>query len=180
MTEQEFRNIEILIDNGVPMRKATATAAQRAQYMRMRKKKPAQPVASSPPETVAAVIREATIAANIEPTNPAPALILQPIIDLKNSEPVDTRELLEVAKRVIYEQLLHTRFLAPAWVKLVFELCEKELPEWSQRGAKVAKDEYQSILESVLKESKGFRILERDTNENDAKPGDAGKARSPG
>lgn len=181
MTDQEFKNIEILIRNGIPARKATATAAQRAQFMRMKKKKGPPPEAAPPPsEAVASVIREATIAANIEPTVPTPAQIVPQTVDLKATVPVDTRELLEIAKRAIYEQIAHTRDLAPAWVKLVFELCEKELPEWSNRGAKVAKDEYQSILESVLKENKGFRILERNTDDTDVKHGDTSKTRSPG
>ena len=197
MIEQDYQEIKELIGKGMSLRQASKTNARKIQFIRMRKKrgeanplpKP-QPFPSPKPlpnpNEVATVIREATIAANIVPTHielPAvvsvPAPRISPWIDLRNASPVDTRELLEMAKRAIFQQLSMAP-LMPAWVKLVFELCEKELPEWSSRNTKVAKDEYQSILEAMFKKTTGFQLTERKDNVDDVKPDNAGKVRSPG
>lgn len=96
-----------------------------------------------------------------------------------DSLPTDPREILIMIKKAVVRQM---RSKAPdsSWGKLGLLICEHEIPEWSSKAAKVAKDEYQDILESVFKSSTGFKILERKNNGRDNKPEDAGKAGSPG
>lgn len=189
ITDQEYQEIKAKIANGMSAKKATGTPARRIQYSRMRKKRGDAPPVQSQQATVADVIREATIAANIEPSpapspvpspvpSPEPFSVLTPVpsishvMDFHNFLPVETRELLEVTKRVIHQQLLQTAYPAPAWAKLAFELCEKELPEWRNKNTKAVKDQYEAILESVVKKSTGFQILERKGNATNDNGGD--------
>lgn len=155
MTEQEFQEIFALTSQGVSIRQAAGSAARREQFRRMLKRK------GIPPAGVAAVIREATRAANGLESNDFSVTDTPPTI----------KEMYDLAKKVITKKLcdqVRAGYFSADCIRLCCIFFEKELPEWRAGKSKSAKDEYQFLLEEAFKKSKGFQILERkETNVND-------------
>lgn len=148
MTESEYQEIEKLVASGVSVNRAAGSGAKRIAFIRMREKK-----LKGEKNAIAAVIQEATIAANLPVVTTPKHLILDGPIPA-------TSDLLDMAKRVLAHHLASGN-PNPVWVKLCFELCEKELPDWNNKEGRATKDQYEALLETVLKKSTGFRITER-------------------
>lgn len=168
MTEQEYQEIKVLLQTGVSLNQATLTPAKKLQFLRLRKKK------GEARQEVSAVIREASQAANsppLPPTSSTSGVRSTRWTGLENEPVPDTRKMLDMAKRAIYHQL-SSGYFSPACLKLCFMLCEKELPEWSEIKTKAVKDQYEAILENVVKKSSGFKILERKDDGTNIKPSD--------